>query len=177
MDSEEILGHLRAVGDRLLRRGLQGDLYVVGGAAIALAYNTRRVTRDVDAVFEPKAVIYEIAAELAGERGLDDGWLNDSVKGLLTGPDPYPTRVLELPGLRVEAASPELLLALKVLAHRASKDRDDIRLLAQMLGLSTAADVLDHAERVLAPQRLTIDAQLFVEETLGDRGGGSTPSA
>lgn len=166
MDRDEILRHLRAVGDRLLRQGLQGDLYVVGGAAVALAYNTRRVTRDVDAVFEPKAVIYAIAEEVAHERALDAGWLNDSVKGLLSGPDPHATHVIELPGLRVEAASPELLLALKVLAHRAGKDRDDVRMLARMLHLTTAEAVLDHAERLLAPQRLTIDAQLFVEEVL-----------
>lgn len=166
MDRDEILGHLREVGDRLLRRGVQGDLYVVGGAAIALAYDTRRTTRDIDAVFEPKALIYEVAAAIAEERGLPAAWLNDSVKGLLTGPDPYGTQIIELPGLRVESASPHLLLALKVLAHRRDADADNVRLLARLLGMVTPDEVLHHVERVLAPQRLTVGAQLFVEEVL-----------
>ncbi|MGH8931222.1 MAG: DUF6036 family nucleotidyltransferase [Egibacteraceae bacterium] len=166
MDREEILDALHEVGQGLLRQGLQGDLYVVGGAAIALAYNTRRVTRDIDAVFEPKRQIYAAAAVVAADRGLDADWLNDSVKGLLRGPDPYRTSVFDLPGLRVEAASPQMLLALKVLAHRINEDRDDVRLLAGMLGLGDADQVLDHAERLLAPLRLTIAAQLFVEEVM-----------
>ncbi len=166
MDREEIVSNLREVGARLLRRGVQGDLYVVGGAAIALAYDARRTTRDVDAVFEPKALIYEIANAVAEERGLPAGWLNDSVKGLLTGPDPYVTRIIELPGLRVESASPQLLLALKVLAHRRDADADDVRLLTRLLGMRTPQEVLDHVERVLGPQRLTVEAQLFVEEVL-----------
>ncbi|MGH8910593.1 MAG: hypothetical protein ACRD0K_29880 [Egibacteraceae bacterium] len=59
-----------------------------------------------------------------------------------------------------------MLLALKVLAHRINEDRDDVRLLAAMLGLKTADQVLDHAERLIAPLRLTVAAQLFVEEVM-----------
>ena len=58
------------------------EMYVVGGAAIALTFDERRSTRDIDAVFEPKRAIYDAAAEIAGERGLAEGWLNDAVKGL-----------------------------------------------------------------------------------------------
>ncbi len=166
MDRDEILAALRDVGHRLLRKHLQGDLYVVGGAAIALAYNLRRTTRDVDAVFEPKQEIYQAAAEVARDRNLDGDWLNDSVKGLLGGPDPHETHIFELPGLRVEAASPQMLLALKVLAHRANEDRDDLRLLVRMLGLTTADEVLDLAEGILSPMTLTIESQLFVEDVL-----------
>jgi hypothetical protein len=37
---------------------------------MALAYSTRRATRDLDAVFEPKQVIYEIARRVADRHGL-----------------------------------------------------------------------------------------------------------
>ena len=33
--------------------GVVADVFVVGGAAMALAYDAARVTRDVDAVFKP----------------------------------------------------------------------------------------------------------------------------
>src|SRR3954447_11903370 len=35
----------------LARLGVVADLYVFGGAAMALAYDSRRATRDIDAVF------------------------------------------------------------------------------------------------------------------------------
>lgn len=167
MDRAEIVAALTALGDALDRRGVEGELYVVGGAAIALAYDTRRSTRDIDAVFEPKTVIYEAAAEIAGDLGLPPGWLNDAVKGFLGGDDPSASVVLEVPGLRCLAASPRMLLALKVLAHRVGEDEDDVRLLAEALGMSTAAEVLAVAEDVFG-DRLEPAARFFVEQLFAD---------
>jgi hypothetical protein len=101
----EILDLLRDLGRRLDARGVEGEMYVVGGAAIALAYDERRSTRDIDAVFEPKMVIYEVAAAMATEQGLPPGWLNDAVKGFLAGADDDAAVVFEGPGLRVATAS------------------------------------------------------------------------
>jgi Nucleotidyltransferase of unknown function (DUF6036) len=42
-----------ALGERLARRGVVADVFVVGGAAMALAYDATRVTRDIDATFVP----------------------------------------------------------------------------------------------------------------------------
>ena len=49
----EIERAFTALGERLARRGVVADVFVVGGAAMALAYDAARVTRDVDAVFMP----------------------------------------------------------------------------------------------------------------------------
>jgi hypothetical protein len=46
-------GPFTALGERLARRGVVADVFVVGGAAMALAYDASRVTRDVDARFLP----------------------------------------------------------------------------------------------------------------------------
>lgn len=123
MDRAEIVAALTALGERLHARSIEGEMYVVGGAAIALAYSSRRSTRDIDAVFEPKAAVYQAAAEVAELRGLPVAWLNDGVKGFLVGSDPHAAPVLEVPGLRCLAASPRMLLALKVLAHRTASAR------------------------------------------------------
>ncbi|MEJ7798672.1 MAG: hypothetical protein WKF42_09250 [Solirubrobacteraceae bacterium] len=163
MTRDEIVAALTAVGRVLHARGLEGELYVVGGAAIALALDARRSTRDVDAVFEPKAAIYEAAAEVAEDLRLPPGWLNDAVKGFLAGPDPLASPVLEVPGLRCLAASPRMLLALKVLAHRVGEDEDDVRLLARELGLDGAKEVLTVAEDIFG-DRLDAAARFFVEE-------------
>lgn len=163
MDRGEIMEALTALAVELERRGVSAEMYVVGGAAIALAFDERRATRDVDAVFEPKEVVYQAAATVAEMQGLPGGWLNDAVKGFLEGDDPAAAPVLDLPGLRCLAASPETLLALKVLAHRVGEDEDDLRLLARELGLESADQVLAIAERTYG-DRLDPAARFFVEQ-------------
>ena len=159
----EILELLNLLAARLARQGLRGEMYVVGGAAIALTFDEQRSTRDIDAVFEPKRAIYDAAAEIADERGLGEGWLNDAVKGFLTGPDDGATPVLDLPGLSVATASPRIILAMKVLAHRPGEDDADVQLLAGQLGLTTAAEILAVASEVYG-DRLDPAARFFVEE-------------
>lgn len=163
MDRGEIIDALTALAAELTQRGVSAEMYVVGGAAIALAFDERRSTRDIDAVFEPKGVVYEAAASVGEQRSLPPGWLNDAVKGFLAGDDPAAAPVLDLPGLRCLTASPETLLALKVLAHRVGEDEDDLRLLADRLGLESAEEVLSIAERTYG-DRLDPAARFFVEQ-------------
>ncbi len=163
MDRSDIIAALTALAAELERRGVSADMYVVGGAAIALAFDERRATRDIDAVFEPKAVVYEAADVVAEQRGLPAGWLNDAVKGFLAGDDPAATPVLDLPGLRCLAASPRTPLALKILAHRVGEDEEDVRLLAGELGLERADEILAVAEETFG-DRLDPAARFFVEE-------------
>jgi hypothetical protein len=163
MQREEIVAALTALGARLSARGIEGEVYVVGGAAIAIAFDARRATRDVDAVFEPKQEVYAAADEVGVELGLPPGWLNDGVKGFVAGPDDAAATALEVPGLRVLVASPRILLAMKVLAHRIGEDDDDVLLLARELGLTDADAVLAVAEEVYG-DRLDVAARFFVEE-------------
>ncbi|MBA2296048.1 MAG: nucleotidyl transferase [Actinobacteria bacterium] len=163
MRRDEILDHLKEVGRLLDEDGLTGEMYVVGGAAIALLFDERRSTRDVDAVFEPKRAIYDAAARVAAARDLPAGWLNDAVKGFVAGPDAGSAVVLEVPGLRVASASPRILLAMKVLSHRTGEDEDDVRLLAAELRLSSPVEVLSLAADVYG-DRLEPAARFFVEQ-------------
>lgn len=49
----EILGLLHDLAEELHRDGAEAELFLVGGAAMALAYDVRRATRDLDAVSLP----------------------------------------------------------------------------------------------------------------------------
>jgi predicted nucleotidyltransferase len=136
---EEAFGRL---GDRLAKRGVVADIYVFGGAAMALAYDSRRATRDVDDLFKPHGIVLEEARAVAAELGLPGWWLNEQASSYAapTG-DPSASRVFDHPGLRVFAASPEHLLAMKALAAR-PRDAQDIRQLTEVLNLHTVAEVL-----------------------------------
>jgi hypothetical protein len=72
LDRAAIEEALRRLGERLARRGAVADVYVFGGAAMALAYDARRATRDIDAVFQPHGIVVAEARAVADELGLAD---------------------------------------------------------------------------------------------------------
>lgn len=169
LSRDQILELLRELGDDLNRQGLRAELFIVGGAAMALAFNTRRTTRDIDGVYEPKREVYEAATRVGARHGLPEGWLNDAVKGLLPGPDPNQREILSAPGVRVSVPSGEYLLALKVAAARVDRDADDIRHLAKAVGARTADEVLAITERVMGGrQPLLPKAQFLIQEMFAD---------
>lgn len=89
----------RRLGDRLVRRGVVADIHVIGGAAMALAYDARRSTRDIDAVFKPHGVVVEEAQAVAAERGLPRWWLNEQASAYVApGGDPAAPPCSTIPG-------------------------------------------------------------------------------
>jgi len=173
LTQERIRDLLIELGADLDARGLRAELFIVGGAAMALAYNTRRATRDVDAVFEPKSEVKAAAARLGAEYGLPDSWLNDAVKGFLPGGDPQQRVVLSAPGINVSVPSPEYLLALKVAAARVDRDVDDIRTLARLCGAQTTEEVLAIVEMIMGGRVLLPKVQFLIEEMFDGSQPGS----
>jgi hypothetical protein len=165
LDRDRIIELLTELGRRLDQRGLHASLYVVGGTAMALAYNRDRTTKDIDAIFEPKTAVYAEARRMAEDLGLPDGWVNDGVKGLLPDrSDPDVQTALTAPGISVGVASGEYLFAMKAAAARIEEDTDDLRLLARTLGLTSADQALDLLERFYDRARLAPRSQFVVQE-------------
>lgn len=157
---------LAALGEELTAEGIRGQVFIVGGAAMALAYSTRRVTRDIDAVFEPKTAIYEAAGRVAARLGLPEDWLNDGVKGFLPGADRDAIPLPEVDGIEVTTASPRYLLAMKLLAMRFGEDDDDIRVLLGQTGIASADEALDLLVRMYPHREPPAKTRLFLEEIL-----------
>jgi hypothetical protein len=131
-----------SLGERLQRRGVVADVFVVGGAAMALAYDATRVTRDIDATFVPHGVVVEEARRVADDLGLPYWWLNEQASIYISGKDdPDKRRVFDHPGLRVSTASPAHVFAMKALASR-TRDIDDLRVLAGIIGVESADEAL-----------------------------------
>jgi len=169
MEAEQIEFYLEKLSEALERRGVKGEIVLYGGAAMVLALKARPSTKDVDAVFVPKDLIYQAAREVEDQYGAPESWLNDAVKGFVSlrgKHDPYK----ELPNLRVFTATPEYLLAMKCLSlriGRGSSDVEDVRFLIRHLGLSSARDVLDRIEKYYPRNQISPKTQFAVEELFG----------
>lgn len=150
LDRAQIEHAFSQLAARLARRRIHADLYVIGGAAIALAWDDRRTTRDIDALFETdrhQALLEEVWA-VADELKLPRSWLNEQAAAYVPRrPDPGQRRVWDAPSLRVVTAGPEFILAMKVRAARPS-DMADVRLLLGILRITSLADALAVHDRV-----------------------------
>lgn len=118
-DADAIPNLLNALDGELERRGVTADIYLVGGAAMALSFDSARTTRDIDAVFAPTAEVRAAVESVADDRGLPADWLNVAVKGFVPPiQDARQWVVFESAHLRVCVAGLEHLLAMKVAASR-----------------------------------------------------------
>lgn len=157
-----------ALGNRLARRGVVADVFVVGGAAMALAYDASRVTRDVHARFVPHGIVLDEASQVAKDLGLPPWWLNEQATVYISGKDdPGKRRVFDHPGLRVMAASPEHVFAMKALAAR-TRDIDDLRLLAGVIGIQTADAALQICANFYPDEPIPPRTEALLEELFGD---------
>lgn len=164
MGRSELERAFAALGERLARRGVVADLFVVGGAAMALAYDANRVTRDVDATFVPHGVVLDEARAVAAELGLPPWWLNEQASVYVSGKaDPGKRRVFDHPNLRVMVASPEHIFAMKALAAR-SRDIDDLRHLARLANIRTVDDALRVCRDFFADEDISVRTRAVLEE-------------
>lgn len=79
--------------------------------------------------------------------------------------DPGKRKDFDHPGLRVMAASPEHIFAMKALAARA-RDVDDLRTLAALSKVATVDDAVRlcmdfHPDEVLSPRAMGVIRELF----------------
>lgn len=143
------------LNEELGKSGTEGELFVVGGAVMCLAYAARESTRDVDALFRPVRQVREAAARVAARADVPTDWLNDGVKAFLSDRGEF-TTFLELDHLRVMLAQPEYLLAMKCLSLRLAAefhDEDDIRYLLRHLNIETYEQAVQLITRFYPQER------------------------
>ena len=144
------------------------EICLVGGAALCLAYQARAATKDLDGVFEPAQTVRDAAAAVAERLSLPEDWLNDAVKGFLPSTPQSKNVVFSTDYLSVWVPAPEYLLAMKVVSSRVgTRDVDDIRFLANLLGLTTAKEVLE-ATRMFFGENIIPQKSIYVVEEVFD---------
>ncbi|MDR1426197.1 MAG: hypothetical protein LBJ08_00335 [Bifidobacteriaceae bacterium] len=158
----ELFGEMSA---QLEAQGESGHVFVVGGAAMALAYDASRSTGDVDAVFAPSTAVVRAARMVRQcSPGLRADWLNDAAKGFMPGNDRAPRVIYESPTLIVQVASPEYMLAMKLFSSRPERDVGDAVTLYRVLGYTTAEQGLALLEAAYPAHLLVPRHRYFATE-------------
>lgn len=152
----------------LAARDVEGELYLVGGAVMCLAFDAREATRDVDGFFRPTKTIREAAARVAATAGVADNWLKDAVKRYLSTRGDYDP-FLDLGHLRVFVARPEYLLAMKCVALRLGEefhDLDDVRFLLRYLNIESTDEALSIIIHYFDEDQILPKTRLALEDLL-----------
>ena len=157
--------HLFAkLNSELHSSGELAEVGIVGGAVMCLVYNARTATKDIDAIFEPAAVLRKMIKKISMEEDLPADWLNDAAKGFLTNNFKRLT-VMSLSNLKVWAPEPKYMLAMKCLSARwDSADKDDVQFLIKMLKLKSANEVFKIIEGYYPKKLIPAKTQFFLEE-------------
>jgi len=164
----------RIIGQYLLDRKTLGEIAIYGGSAILFQFDWRKTSLDVDARVTSErnhGIIIDAVHEAAKQLHLPRSWLNESVtiyarRGegdadrILVGLYPSPERF----GLRVTAAKPEYILAmkLKALDRVTADDRDfqDAVGLGIECGVTTIDRMRDEYRKFFGSEELPTTAQL-----------------
>jgi len=158
---------LSLLNEQLQKNGVTGEICIVGGAAMVLAFGSRESTRDIDALVMAPASVRTAAAQVAESAGFPPNWLNDGVKGFASGRQTELKEVLKFSHLRVVAPSAEYILAMKCLAARVGldeHDKEDTKFLIQRIGLRSSNAVLDIVEKYYPKERIAAKTQYFIQE-------------
>lgn len=172
LNRDELVSLLREVGEILVERGVEATIYVVGGAAMALQFDARRTTRDVDAsIRSGRDDLADAVALVAHRHGLAPDWLNARASAFLPNEPDADAIELTLPGLRMAVASPEHLIALKLRALR-DRDVDDLEVLFRHVGITHPQQAVDIHDKLFDDSyigSLDPDEALYAAQLVFDR--------
>jgi hypothetical protein len=174
LTQEDIRRLFQLLNQELRQSDTRGELYLVAGAVMCLAYNARQSTADGDALFRPAAQVRKAAERAAAKANLPAEWLNDGVKGFLSEKADF-APFLELDHLRVMVAEPHYLLAMKCLAMRIAAefhDEEDVRFLLRLLDVRSYDQALEIITKYYPLERFPPKALYALEELLGQKPTG-----
>jgi hypothetical protein len=178
LDKAKIEEAFRLMGQYLLDRKALGEVVVYGGSAILLQFDWRRLSMDVDARIISAGnhgLVVDAMHYAASELGLLSSWLNESVTMYARKGEENADRVFvgtypsaERFGLRVMAAKPSYILAMKLAALErfTIEDRDyqDAINLGAECGVTTVEGLRDIFRKYFAHEQLPRSAELRLRD-------------
>ena len=178
LDRARIEEAFRFMGQYLLDRKAFGEIAIYGGSAILFQFDWRKTSVDVDARVISAGnhtVVIEAVHDAARRLALPRSWLNESVamyarRGehehdrVFVGLYPSPERF----GLRVTAAKPSYILAMKLRAFERmtadDRDYEDAVKLALACGVTTVDGLRELVRSFFSDEELPLKTELRLPE-------------
>ncbi len=165
------------MGQYLLDRKTLGEIAIYGGSAILFQFEWRQASRDVDARVtsdRSHGVVMAAADYAAAELGLPKSWLSESVAMYARRGESEADRISlglypssERFGLRVTAAKPSYILAMKLKALERTtiddRDYDDAVNLGAECGVPTAEGLREVFKQFFPDEELPPKAKMRLE--------------
>ena len=170
LDRKKLLALFDELSKELRVEGARAQIYIIGGAAMSLAFARERTTEDVDARIDTGHYRLTQAVQKVGRRhGLPDSWLNEQATTAIprTG-DLRAQTLYESAYLTVTGASAKHLLAMKLAAAR-GKDRQDIAVLCEQLELGDPAEAIALHRALFPGEQLKPAAREALDAAFRDR--------
>jgi hypothetical protein len=167
MNAEDITRYLTELNDELRAMDVKGEICLYGGAVMALVYNARPDTEDVDAIFEPIRSIRIAARKVAERNGLELGWLNTAVEMFLA---PHDKKIfLDQSNLKIFVPPSDYLLAMKTLSARANTmDREDLQILIRDIGLKHPEEIFQIVKNYYPHKEMKPASRILILELFDD---------
>jgi len=169
LEKEEILKNFELINEELKLIDVHGEILIAGGASMCIAFSARPSTKDIDAVYEPKSIINDIAVKIALQKGMPISWLNDSVKGFMNQ-KAYEKKMFlkNYSNLKLYLVLPEYLLAMKLMSSRVESETDikDIIFLMKYLKIDTVQKANQVLESAFKSEHILPKTKYVIEECL-----------
>lgn len=170
LDRETIMQLFEELDKELRWTRTRAQVYVVGGAAMSLAFARERTTADVDARID--AGHYQLTKavrKIGREHGLGDNWLNEQATSAMPQTADSKAKTLyESPYLTITGASAEHLLGMKLLAAR-NKDHGDVARLIDQLGIEQPREAIRIYEALFPHEDLKAEAVDILKAVFQER--------
>ena len=137
---------------------------------MAIQIGREALTRDVDALHPPSREFTDVVHLIAARRGWPLNWLNDAVKGFVShfdSADDWDT-FDEGGTVTVFIARPQLLLAMKLLAGRGTRDREDIERLLDACKVTSVASAEEIFDKYYPAESMNHRAAALLRERFGE---------
>ncbi len=171
LSRELIRRALVRLGELADAEGIKLEVCIYGGAALMLAYDSRAITKDVDAVVRPSDVAQRLTRRVAEELELPENWINDDVRMFAAPREGLRALPWDSAGIAVTVPTASYLLAMKALACRKALpgyegDIADLRFLLRKLEITSVSHVQEHIDRYYPDDVIRAEDEALIAELI-----------